>query len=234
MKKFMFIVLLLGLSVFVSYKYSRLVYINFLKIYYSRLYTENELLIKSVDMYEHKKYDELERFLTPVLIIYPGNAELKKIAAYNYMKLGNALKGAEIIAGIDVKSVEENRMLEEILKSLYYSGNYADLVYFYDRKIMLNNVNTAFYYGVSLYKNRRYDESYNCLIYSSRNTFMTPELYYYIGLNLDIKGKSGEAVQYIKKAYESDRLNKTYKKSLIEIYRKNGLYKDAELLLRSR
>jgi tetratricopeptide (TPR) repeat protein len=99
---------------------------------------------------------------------------------------------------------------------------------------MINNVNTAFYYGVSLYKKGRYDESYKSLIYAKNNTFMLPELYFYIGLNLDKKGKTGESLSYIKTAFESDRFNKDYKKALIDLYRKSGLFKEAEILVRSR
>jgi tetratricopeptide (TPR) repeat protein len=198
------------------------------------MYTENELVTKAQAMYDKKMYKDLENFLEPLVVIYPENDVFKKIAAFNYLQRGDALRGAELFAGIAENSVEESRTLEEILKNLYYNGNYSDLLYFYDRKIMINNVNTAFYYGVSLYKKGRYDESYKSLIYAKNNTFMLPELYFYIGLNLDKKGKTGESLSYIKTAYESDRFNKDYKKALIDLYRKSGLFKEAELLLRSR
>lgn len=234
MKKFMLILLIGAATVFISYKYSARVYIYYLRIYYNKMYTRNELLIKSADLYDKKKYTELEDFLAPVILLYPDDNEFKKMAAYNYLQLGDAVRSAEIFAGIADDSIEENRTLEEILKKLYYSGNYGDLVYFYDRKIMLNNVNTAFYYGVSLFKKGRYAESYKSLIFAKGNTFMLPELSYYIGLNLDKTGKTSESLPYIKNAYESDRANKDYKKALIDNYRKLGLFKEAEILVRSR
>ncbi len=198
------------------------------------MYTENDLVTKAQAMYDKKMHKDLENFLGPLIVIYPENDIFKKIAAFNYLQLGDALRGAELFAGIADNSVEESRTLEEILKNLYYNGNYGDLLYFYDRKIMINNVNTAFYYGVSLYKKGRYDESYKSLIYAKNNTFMLPELYFYIGLNLDKKGKTAESLSYIKTAYESDRFNKDYKKALIDLYRKSGFFKEAEILLRSR
>jgi hypothetical protein len=234
MKKFMLILLIGAATVFISYKYSARVYIYYLRIYYDKMYTQNELLIKSADLYDKKEYAELEDFLKPIILIYPDNNEFKKMAAYNYLQLGDSVRSAEIFAGIADGSIEENRTLEEILKKLYYSGNYGDLLYFYDKKIMLNNVNTAFYYGVSLFKKGRYDESYKSLIIARSNTFMLPELSYYIGLNLDKAGKPGESLAYIKSAFESDKANKDYKKALIENYRKLGLFKEAEILVRSR
>jgi len=234
MKKFMLILLILGATVFISFKYSERVYINFLKIYYNKMYSEEELLKRSEMMYNKKMNKELKDFLSPLIVIYPGNREFKKIAALNYLQLGDSLKGAEILAGLADNGIQESHDLEEILKNLYKTGNYGDLLFFYDKNIMHNNVNTAFYYGVSLYKKGRYEESYKNLIYAKNNTFMLPEINFYLGLNLDKKGKIEESIYYIKSAYESDRFNHTYKKALIDMYRKSGLYKEAEVLLRSR
>jgi len=234
MKKFMLLLLIFSATIYVSYKYSGRVYINYLRIYYTRFYTEDELLLKSKEKFEKKQFKDLESFLKPLLVIYPDNNEFKKIAAFNYLKLGDTLKSSEIFAGISVDSIEENRNLEEILKNLYSSGNYGDLLFFYDKKVMINNVNTAMYYGISLYRYGRYDESYKSLMFAKNNTFMLPELYFYIGLNLDKKGKTMESIEYIKTAYEADRFNQTYKKTLIDIYRKSGLHKEAEVLLRRR
>jgi len=203
-------------------------------MYYDKMYTQNELLIKSAGMYDKKEYKDLEEFLNPIMVIYPDNNEYKKMAAYNYLQLGDAVRSAEIFAGISDNSIEESRTLEEILKNLYYKENYGDLLYFYDKKIMVNNVNAAFYYGVSLFKKGRFDESYKCLMFVKDNTFMLPELNFYIGLNLDKKGKKEESLGYIKAAYESDISNKAYKKALIDIYRKLGFFKEAEILVRSR
>lgn len=234
MKKFMFVLLIAAGTVYVSYKYSTRVYTWYIKIYYDKMYTQSELLVKAADMYDKKEYRELEGFLDTVMHIYPENNELKKIAVKNYLQLGDPVKSAAIYTVIADSSIEENHTFEEVLKNLYSNGNYGDLLYFYDRKILLNNVNTAFYYGVALYKKGRYDESYKSLLFSKSNTFMLPELSFYLGLNLDKKGETGEAMKYIKTAFESDKSNREYKKALIDIYRKLGYYKEAEILLRSR
>ncbi|PKL18678.1 MAG: hypothetical protein CVV49_04450 [Spirochaetae bacterium HGW-Spirochaetae-5] len=234
MKKFIVIILLFSVTGFVSFKYSERVYINYLRIYYNKFYKGKDLADKARKMYDEKNYIGTEKFLEPLLIIYPENIDFKKIAAFNYLQQGNTLKGAEIFAGIPVESMEDNRILEEMLKNLYNDGHYGDLIFFYEKGIMLKNVNTALYYGVSLYKKGRYDESLAMLNYVKNHTFMLPELSFYLGLNLEKKGKLQEAAGYIKYAYESDRYNQIYKKALIDSYRKSGSYKEAEILLRSR
>jgi tetratricopeptide (TPR) repeat protein len=234
MKKFIVILLLFSVTGFVSFKYSERVYINYLRIYYGKFYTGKDLAAKARKMYDEKNYSGTEKFLKPLLIIYPDNIDFKKIAAFNYLQQGNTLKGAEIFAGIPVESMEDSRILEEMIKNLYNDGHYGDLIFFYEKGIMLKNVNAALYYGVSLYKKGRYEESLALLNYVKNNTFMLPELSFYIGLNLEKKGKLQESAGYIKYAYESDRYNQIYKKALIDSYRKSGLYKEAEILLRSR
>lgn len=234
MKKFLLLLVLLGATVFISYRYSGRVYNYYVKLYYTRFYTEREIEARSKKLYDQQKYRDLESYLNPALTVYPDNGELKKVAAYNYIRLGNATRAAELFATIDSSIIEENRVLEEFLKALYSTGNYIDLVYFYDRNIMRSSVNTAFYYGVSLYKNGRYDESLKSLMFAKGNTFMLPELYYYIGLVLDRKGMIKESAEYIKTAYEADRNNREYRSALINIYRKNGLFREAEILVRSR
>ena len=232
MKKFTFLLLLTLLIVFLSYRYSERVYTYFLKIYYNKQYTETKLVNKARGMYNKKKYRELESFINPLILIYPENNEFREIAAFNYFMLGNPLKSAELLSGIAEQITANNRAFEEILKTLYDNKSYSELVYFYDKKIMRDNVNTAFYYGVALYKNNRIDESYNSLIYVKNNTPKLPEIYYYIGLNLDKKGKIAESASYIEEAYYSDTHNQAYKKALIESYRKLKLFRKAESLLR--
>jgi tetratricopeptide (TPR) repeat protein len=234
MKKFILILLLFSITGFVSFKYSERVYVNYLRIYYNKFYTEKDLDAKARKLYDEKKYKEAENFLEPLLNIYPENIGFKKIAAFNYFQLGDTLKSAEIFAGIPVDLMNESRILEEMIKNLYYDGHYGDLIFFYEKGIMLNNVNTSLYYGVSLYKKGRYDESLTMLNYVKKNTYMLPELSFYLGLNLEKKGKEQESIGYIKYAFESDRHNQIYKKALIASYRKSGLYKEAEILLRSR
>jgi len=197
------------------------------------MYTEQALLDKAQKMYDNKMYEELRDFINPLLTVYPNNDEFKRIGALNYIKLSDVLKSAELLAQIEDESIKHKPIYEEIIKNLYYEGYYNDVVYFYTQKIMLENINTAFYYGVSLYKKDRYDESYRMLMYAKSKTFPLPELNFYIGLNLEKKGNISDAIKYVRAAFDSDMSNKEYKKKLAELYGKNKMYKEAGVLLRS-
>ncbi|MCL2155480.1 MAG: hypothetical protein FWH53_07445 [Leptospirales bacterium] len=232
MKKLLFFIIILSITVFISYIYSQRLYITYLKIYYNKMYTEDTLLDKAQKMYDSKMYEELNDFINPLLTVYPNNDEFKRIGALNYIRLSDVLKSAELLAQIKDESVKHRPIYEEIIKNLYYNGYYNDVVYFYTQKIMLENINVAFYYGISLYKKDRYDESYEMLMYAKSKTFPLPELNFYIGLNLEKKGNISEAIKYVKDAFDSDMSNSEYKKKLAALYGKNKMYKEAGILLR--
>ena len=233
MKKFLFFVIILSITVFISYRYSQRVYTAYLKFYYDKMYTEQKLLDKVQKMYDSNMYEELNDFIAPILVIYPNNDEFKKIGALNYIKLGDVLKSAEVLAQIDDESIKHMPIYEEILKNLYYDGYYNDLLYFYSQRIMLDNINAAFYYGISLYKKERYDDSYKMLLYAKSKNFPSPELNFYIGLNLEKKGDISESIKYVKSALDSDKSNRDYKKKLADLYRQKNMFKEAEIILRS-
>jgi tetratricopeptide (TPR) repeat protein len=139
---------------------------------------------------------------------------------------------AEILAFIEDESIKHRPDYEEILKELYYNEYYNDLLYFYTQKIMLDNFNAAFYYGVSLYKKDRYDESYNMFMYAKNKGLVSAELNFYIGLNLEKKRDISEAIKYVKAAYDLDMSNREYIRKLADLYRQNNMFKEAGLILR--
>ena len=232
MKKLLFFIIILSVTVYISYKYSYRVYITYLKIYYDKMYTEQALSDKAQKMYDGKKHEDLKDFIDYLLIIYPNNNEFKRIGALNYTRLGDVAKSAEVLAQLDNESIKNSPVFEEILKNLYDNEYYSDVLSFYNRKIMLENINTAFYYGVSLYKKERYDDSYKMLMYAKSKNLSLPDLNFYIGLNLEKRGDKSEALKYVKTAFDSDRSNSEYRKKLADLYRQNNMFKEAAIILR--
>ena len=232
MKKLLFFIFILSITVFISYKYSRTVYITYLKIYYDNMYTEQALQDKFQKMYDNKMYEELEGLIYYPLIIYPQNDEFKRIAAMNYLKLNDVLKSGMIFVQIEDESIKHSPLFEEILKNLYNNGYHSDVLSFYSRNIMLDNANISFYYGVSLYKKDRYDESYKMLMNAKNHNPASPELNFYIGLNLEKMGDNSGAIKYVKAAFDSDMSNNEYRKKLADLYRKNNMFKEADIISR--
>lgn len=226
--------MLFGTLMFLSIRHSGIVYRFYLKTYYSFFYTEDKLVKKGWVLYDNGQHKELSDFLEPVLDIYIYNNELKQIAGLNFIKLGEPLKGAELFAASFENGGKETPDLVKILKILFSNGSYGEVVFFYDRNIMRTNVNTAFYYGASLYYLGRNKDALNSLFFARENGYIGEEIDYYTGLVLENEGRSKEASEILKAAYEASKYNKEIKKALIRIYRKTGEFEKAEYILRKR
>lgn len=233
MKKFLVLVLF-GILMFVSVKYSRIVYRFYVKTYYSYFYNEDQLVKKGWALYDDGKYKELDKYLKPLLEIYVWNNELKRIAGLNYVQLGEPAKGAEFFASSYENGGGESPELMKMLKILFRGGHYGDVIYFYDKDLMRANVNTSFYYGASLYHAGRYSEALKSLMFARANGFIGEEIDYYTGLTLEKEGKIKEAEIMLLAAYRANSYDNEIKKALIRVYRKSGEFEKAEYLLRKR
>lgn len=219
---------------FVSIRHSDTVYRFYIKTYYNFFYTEEELVKKGWMLYDDNKHEKLQYYLEPLLDIYVLNNELKQIAALNYIKLGDPVKGAELFAASFENGGGETSDLGKIIKILFQSGNYGEVIFFYDKKIMRENVNTSFYYGASLYIVGRNKESLDSLLYARKSGFIGDEIDYYTGLALEREGRFTDAAEMLKSSYEVNRYNSEVKKALIRVYRKTGEFDKAEYILRMR
>lgn len=233
MKKLL-IFILFGILMFVSIRYSGLVNRFYLQTYYEFLYSEDDIVKKSWKLYDDGKHEKLRDFIEPVLDIYVLNNELKRIAGLNYIKLGESVRGAELFASSFENGGGESGDLMKVMKILFQSGNYGEVVFFYDRNILRTNVNTAFYYGASLYQIGRNEEALKSLIVAKDNGYIGDEIDYYTGLVLEKDGRLSDAVKMYRSAYETNRYNKEIKKALIRAYKKSGNFEMAEIILRKK
>ncbi|HRX46148.1 MAG TPA: hypothetical protein P5120_01400 [Spirochaetota bacterium] len=233
MKKIILIILFSAIM-FVSVRYSGIVYRFYLKTYYNYFYTEEELVKKGWALYDDGEYEKLHDYLTPVLDIYITNTEFKQIAGLNYIKMGEPVKGAEYFAASFENGGSETADIIKIIKILFKNENYGEVVFFYDRKLMLENVNTAFYYGASLYHVGRNKEAFMSLMSARKNGFIGEEIDYYTGLALEGEGRLKEASDMLFASYKADSYNIETRKALIRVYRKNSEFEKAEYILRRR
>jgi len=233
MKKLL-IIIVFGSIIFISVRYSGIVYRFYIKTYYSYFYTEEELVKKGWALYDAAEYRKLQDFVEPLLAIYVSNNEFKQIAGLNYIKLGEPVKGAELFASAFENGGGETAEIIKILKILFQNGNYGEVVSFYDKNIMRTNVNAAFYYGASLFHLGRNKESLNSLLSARNNGFIGEEIDYYTGLVFENENKLKEAAEMFEAAYNYDKFNKENKKSLIRIYKKIGEFEKAEYILRKK
>ncbi|HPD79368.1 MAG TPA: hypothetical protein PLH88_13210, partial [Spirochaetota bacterium] len=184
MKKFLLIVIIVAIIAF-SYKESFLVHRFYVKSFYTIFYTEEGVVQKAWELYNKGEYRRLEKFLDRVTEVYLTNNELKKIAGLNYIKLGQKEKGAELIASsMENGSIQLDELMK-ILESLFENKYYGEIIYFYDKNILRNNANCAFYYGASLYHSNRYSEAIQTLNFSRANGYRGDRIDFYSGITLE-------------------------------------------------
>lgn len=191
-------------------------------------------LAKSKKMYQDGRHEELNDFIQTMMFINPGNYKLKQIAGLNYIKLGREIEGAELFASTLQVGVEDGREIPNVVRILFRNDHFGDVVSFYDRGVMINDVNMSFYYGASLYHAGRYNESVDRLKHAQFNGFTGPEISYYMALNMEQAGNLSAAASYMESSYNQNRRDMGIKLSLIRIYRKSGRLKEAEVLFRRR
>jgi len=206
----------------------------YIKNYYELSGKSKNYLEKSKKLYSDGKHEELSRFVETLMFLYPEDYKLRQIAGLNYIKLGRELEGAELFASALESGVEPGREIPNVVRILFRNDHFGDMVSFYDRDVMINDVNMSFYYGAALYHDSRYRESLERLEFASVNGFTGSEIRYYLALNMEQKGDLVSAAAYMESAYRENRRDREIKLSLIRIYRKAGRLQEAEVLFRRR
>ncbi|HPS59477.1 MAG TPA: tetratricopeptide repeat protein [Spirochaetota bacterium] len=235
MKKFILFVIFITCSFVLPYYYHTEIYRFYLKFYYSHRYQGNEYMDRARKLYDEGKYAELREFAEPLLYVYMDNNELKRLTGMGMIRLGDELKGAELYtSGMENGKYNEFEAAK-VIKTLYYGEAYGDVLYYYERKILRNNMDISYYYGVSLFRADRIDEAYEMFMNSKRGGYSdTQMLYYHIGLVLEKKKKYSEAAEYLVQAYSSGPADEDLVNALVRIYSTLGMYDRAEVLLRKK
>lgn len=196
---------------------------------------ENKVYMdKSMKLYSEGKHKELDEYIEPLINVYPGNYKLKQIAGLNYIKLGREIEGAELFASSLEGGLVEGKELVLVARILFRNDHFGDMISFYDRGLMINDVNMAFYYGASLYQGGRWKEALERLNYAYKAGYSGYEIDYYMGLSMEESGDLSKAAFYMERAYNANRREKNIKLALLGIYRKAGHLKEAEVLFRAK
>lgn len=234
MKKFVVFLIIITGSFVLPYYFHTEIYRFYLKFYYSRAYKGDEYIVKARKLYDEGKYAELKKFIEPLLFIYLEDNELKRIAGLTYIKLGEELKGAEMYtAGMDGGYNDFDAA--RVIKILFYKGSYSDVLSYYNRRILVRNMDISYYYGVSLLMRDRADEAIDMLLSAEKSGYNDRQnLYYYTGLALEKKKKDREAAEYLLKAYNAGPADDKITEALARVYGKTGIYDRAEILVRKK
>ncbi len=235
MKKIIFIIIFITCSFILPYFFHNEIYRFYLKYYYSHRYQGDEYMDKARRLYSEGKYAQLTEFTRPLLYIYLDNSELKRITGLSYIRLGDELKGAELYTSGMENGTYTDFEAAKVIRILFYGGAYGDVLYYYDRNILRDNMDISYYYGVSLFRADRIDEAYLMLMNAVKSGYNdTRNLYYYSGLVLERKNNISAAADYLLKSYNSGPADDDLVKALVRVYGKLGQYDRAEALLGRR
>lgn len=231
-RSFAILIVILLITAVYSYFNHENLYRFYMKNYYEISGKSSNYMEKSKKLFLDGKYKELENFAEILMFIYPENYKLKQVAGLNYIKLGREIEGAELFASALQGGVDESGEIPHVIRILFRNDHFGDILSFYDRGVMKNDVNIAFYYGGALYHAGRFEESLERLEYARSHGFAGSEINYYIALNMEQKGNISSAAAYMEAAYRQNRRDREIKMSLIRIYRKAGRLQEAETLFR--
>ena len=211
------------------------IYRFYLKFYYTHRYPDGQYMDRARKFYDDGNYAELVKFAEPLLYIYIDNNELKRLTGMAMIGLGDERKGAELYT-YGMESGKHNEFeAAKVIKILYYADAYDDVLYYYDRGILMNNMDISYYYGVSLLWAGRVDEAYDMFMRAKRGGYSdTRMLYYHTGLALEKKKRFSEAAEYLLMAYRTGPANDDLVNALVRVYGSLGMYDRAGALLRSK
>lgn len=235
MKKFLLFVIFITCSFVLPFYYHTEIYRFYLKFYYSHRYQGNEYMDKARKLYDDGQYARLLEFSEPLLFVYMDNGELKRLSGMAMIRQGDELKGAELYtSGMENGKFNEFEAAK-VIKILYYGEAYGDVLYYYDSRILRNNMDISYYYGVSLFRAGRIDEAYEMFMTAKRSGYSdTQMLYYHIGLVLEKKKKYVESAEFLEQAYSSGPADNDLVNALVRVYSTLGKYDRAEALLRRK
>jgi len=220
-----------------SYFYSMDVYRFYITAYYKkyRHTTMEDIKRKSSQLLEEKNYEQLESYLRDIIIVFPHDLDIIRIAGQCYMRMGKKSEGADLIVasleGADITREE----LEKVLAELMQQGYYGEIVGIRNMGLDRKDAGLHFVYGKSLYKIKNYREAYKELIMAREQGMDDVDLLYYLGVTSDNMGNVKEALSFLEEAKKLSDQDPQINNALIDMYRKTGQYeKAAELTLKRR
>lgn len=214
-----FIFICLAATIALSVLYSQQLYTLYLKIYYQEIKKESLAisLQKARRLYKEEKYDELKKYLENLYMIYPGNTEITRLSGLAYIKLGEKLKGARMIIA-SMTDKDDIRTMGNIIEILFEEKEYKDIIRLLSKRDLSNDSYLAYVYAVSLYNEKRYDESYRYFktaVKLGKNEYDT---YIYMGSILEMKNKTADAITCFEKAYSINQLRDDAPVALVRLY----------------
>ncbi len=227
--KFIFFLAFVG-GIAVSIIYHQQVYRTALKVYYQKVKKEGmeDSLAKARAMYSKEQYAKLKPYLSDLVMLYPGNRELLRLAGLARIETGDRLGGARMVTAA-LRDGEDLSAMQSVLEILYDEKEYAELNDVFARHAP-NDRYLEFMCGMSLAACKRWEEAVPHLVNARKRGQDGFELHFALGTAYENLGRLDDAIASYEAAFALEPHKADARQSLQRAYRKAKKYDKAERL----
>ncbi|HOO73479.1 MAG TPA: hypothetical protein PK926_17090 [Spirochaetota bacterium] len=232
-KFFLFIILLSAGTAAVSYFYSRDIYSFWLKAYYVhyKKCTREQMIEEAYRVMKLKDPAALKEYTNKLVLVYPDSDQARLMNGIALLRSGETEQGlALIVSSIDGVKLP-GALIDESVSALYKEKYYAEIVSIMQGRKSLN-AETNYYYGRALYEMKSYVRAFAQLKIAHDQGQGGDDLYYYLAVCSDKSGKRGDALAFMKRAWELAPDVDRNAQGLIDLYRRAGMQEQAEKVVR--
>ena len=232
--KFFLIIIFLSIgTVAVSYFYSRDIYTFWLKAYYVHFkkYTREQMIEEAFTVMKLKDPATLKEYTNKLVLVYPDSEQAQLINGIALLRNGDTEQGlALIVSSIDGVKLP-GALIDESVSALYKDKYYGEIVTIMQGRKSLN-AETNYYYGRALYEMKSYARALAQLKLAHDQGQGGDDLYYYLAVCSEKTGKRGDALAFMKRAWELAPDVDRNAQGLIDLYRRSGMQEQAEKVVR--
>lgn len=235
MKGFIVFLILAGsaASAFFFHEEARMLY---MRTYYQKVKKVTPAAAEKTaeKLFRDKKFVEAAGYSRDMLVIYPGNPRLLRIAGLANLSMSNRLSGARYLIPVLTGSPEDRVLLRGAVETLYEERYYSDIINLLEKHSPGSDPALTFYMGASLAGTGRYSEALPYLEKSESRGSNNPDVYYFLGYIHEKRGKVDAAIENYREALKRNRFHNGARKALLDVYTKKGMFREAEILIRGR
>ncbi|HOD15956.1 MAG TPA: tetratricopeptide repeat protein [Spirochaetota bacterium] len=218
-----------------AYFYNAEGYSFFMRTYYEKVLGMSvEQQVREAEvMYDNRRYAELKEYLHPRILVYPDTMAFKKLDGLARIKLGEPVKGIDMLLTAAGSERMPVKLLEETVGQLFEMKRYRDIIELFTINDPGGNPNLHYQYGIALFETGNMAgavRELNLAIDEGRTDY---EAYHYLGRAHAKSGNIRLALPHLEHAHSLNEDDPDVTRSLADAYRALGRYNEAARLLRS-
>ncbi len=232
--RYFMLICIAGIAI-TAYFYNAEGYSFFMSTYYEKFLGQSvEQQIEAGEtMYENRQFAELKEYLHPRILVYPDIMAFKKLDGLARIKLGEPIKGIDMLLTAAGTERMPGKLLGETVGHLFEMRRYKDIIEIFKSNDPGGNPTLHYQYGVALFETGNMAGSVRQLKQAIDGGRTDYEAYHYLGRAHAGSGNMRMALPYFERAHNLNENDPDVTRSLADAYRALGRYDEAARLLRS-